>query len=77
MGSHKQGGEQTNISTSASFGCPMSMPLAESAVGSLAISRFTGIVDSDVVLWKGCEWRAHQHGINKYSRRSRYIYPQS
>lgn len=46
----KFGEMRTNISTSTGLGRSMDVVTTELAVGLLAIFRFTGIVDSGVVL---------------------------
>jgi len=47
----------------------MSVLGAELAVGLFAIFRFTRIVDSGVVLLKGCQSWVGCRGYNRYSRR--------
>jgi len=50
MCSRKPGGGRTNVSASTGLGFTMGMLPAELAVGLFAVFRFTGIIDSGVVL---------------------------
>jgi hypothetical protein len=69
---YKLGEMRTDVSTLTGLGRSMGVVTTELAVGLLAIFRFTGIVDSAVVLQEECEPLVNRHSYNQYSRRSFY-----